>query len=227
MKHLLTAAIFLLSISSFAQNLEKDQLWRTKGVYDSLGNFVERAKIQSFLYSAAPNQLYRLNTKDRMNMETGETTVFVFRDTLQLASTKDKTFKLNDEEVLKIHSKDSLTIHFNGYTLPYVKLDVKPKRVNFKKFTSKLMDIPFIESVDDVKAYQLTYQDTNLVNIKPVDSDSGWDSDYKLIDFHGFIIIQGIVSAPKLITEIEKDTIHFLQIDYRFENKKGKLIRKR
>lgn len=218
--------LFLISMSSFSQDLEKDRLWRTKGVYDSLGNFVERAKIQSFLYSAKPNQLYRLNTKDRINMETGETTVFVFRDTLQLAAKNTKTFKLNDEEVLKIHSKDSLTIHYNGYTLPYVKLDVKPNSINFKKFRSKLMDTPFIESVGNVKAYQLTYQDTNLLNIKPLNSGSGWDSDYKLINFHGFIIIQGIVSSAKLITEVEKDTIHFIQIDYRFENKQGKLIKK-
>ncbi len=225
MKNFLILSIFLLSIASVAQNLEKDRLWRTKGVYDSLGNFIERAKIQSFLYSTGSNTLYRLNTQDKMNMETGETKVFVSRDTLQLVPTDGKTFKLNENEVLKIHSKDSVTVHFKGYTLPYVQLDVQPNSVNFKKFKSKLMNIPFIESVNEERKYQLTYQDTNLVTIKPVDSDSGWDSDYTLIDFNGFIILQGIVSAPKLITDLQKGSIHFIEIDYRFENKKGELIK--
>lgn len=227
MKNLIAlTSLFLVCFSGFSQNLEEDKLWRTKGVYDSLGNFVERAKIQSFLYTSKPDKLIRLSTKDRMNMETGETKVFVYTDTLTLKPTKENTFTLNDKEQLTIHSKDSLTIHFNGYVLPYVKLTQKANAVKLNTFKTKFVNVTFIESVAGKKEYELTYQDTNLVKVAPLQSSSQWESDYKIIDFNGFIIIQGIVSAPKLITDLKNGNIYFSQIDYRFENTTGELIKK-
>ena len=211
------------SILSFGQNIEEGKLWRTKGVYDSLGNFVERAKIQSFLYSSKSDQLYRLRTQDKINMETGETKVSVYQDTLNLTSLNSKAYSLNDNEVLMLHSNDSLTIMYNGFTLPYVKINLKPNKVKLDKLKSELINEPLIESINNIEEYQFTYQDNGLAKVKPLERDSEWESDYKIIDFSGFIIIQGIVSAPKLITNAEKGKITFLEIDYRFENKNGEL----
>ncbi len=223
MKNIFTLIIIFLSTISFGQNIEKEKLWRTKGVYDSLGNFIERAKIQSFLFSSKANQFYRLRTQDKVNMETGKTKVFVYRDTLNLSSSDTKTYKLSDKETLKLHSNDSLTIQFNGYTLPYVKLDLKSNKVDLEKLKSELQKEPLIESVEGIKEYQFTYQENELVKVKPLERDSEWESEYKIIDFNGFIIIQGIVSAPKLITKLKKGKISFMEIDYRFKNKNGEL----
>ncbi|TCI90610.1 hypothetical protein [Tenacibaculum sp. M341] len=223
MKNIFTLIIIFLSTISFGQNIEKEKLWRTKGVYDSLGNFIERAKIQSFLFSSKSNQFYRLRTQDKVNMETGETKVFVYRDTLNLSQSDTKSYKLSDKETLILHSNDSLTIQFNGYTLPYVKLDLKSNKVDLEKLKSELQKEPLIESVEGIKEYQFTYQENELVIVKPLERDSEWESEYKIIDFNGFIIIQGIVSAPKLITKLKKGKISFMEIDYRFKNKNGEL----
>jgi len=225
MKNILTLIVLLGSIVSFGQNIEDEKLWRTKGVYDSLGGFIEQAKLQSFLYSSKSKQLYRLRTQDKINMETGETKVFVYQDTINLTFVNDKTYALNDKEVLTIHSDDSLTIKYNGYILPYVKLNLKPNRVEIDKFKSNLINTPFTESVNGEKKYGFTYQDNDLVKVKNLESDSEWESDYEIIDFKGFIILQGIVSAPKLITQMKKEEINFIEIDYRFENINGVLTK--
>tara|TARA_R110000751_G_scaffold211820_1_gene315265 strand:+ start:20 stop:703 length:684 start_codon:yes stop_codon:yes gene_type:complete len=223
MKNILTLIILFVSSISFGQNIEVEKLWRTKGVYDSLGNFIEQAKIQSFLFSSKSNQFYRLRTQDKLNMETGETKVFVYIDTLTLNSSDSKTYKLNDKELLTLHSGDSLTIQFNGYTLPYVKLELKANKIDLEKFKSELQKEPLIETVEKIKEYRFTYQENGLVKVKPLERDSEWESEYKIIDFNGFIIVQGIVSAPKLITKLKKGKIIFIEIDYRFENKNGEL----
>ncbi len=221
MKKILTLIILLVSTLSFGQNIEVEKLWRTKGVYDSVGSFIERAKVQSFLFSSKSNQFYRLKTQDKVNMETGETKVFVYRDTLNLDASDNNTYKLNDKENLTLHSSDSLTIQFNGYTLPYVKLEVKANKIDLEKFKYELQKEPLIESVENIKAYRFTYQENGLVKVKPLERDSEWESEYRIIDFNGFIIIQGIVSAPKLITKLKEGKISFIEIDYRFENKNG------
>ena len=220
----LTLAILLfISMLSFGQNIEVDKLWRTKGVYDSVGNFIERAKLQIFLYSSSPNQLQRLRTQDKVNMETGETKIFIYRDTLTLTSAGKNMFKLNDKETLILHSKDSLTIELNGYTLPFVKLDIRPKQAGKSKFKSHFINVPLTETVDDETGYIFTYNVNGLKKTKSIDSNSEWESEYKLIDFNDFLILQGITSAPKLITKIGKTKVDFLEIDYRFEIKKGEL----
>lgn len=223
MKNILKLIIIFVSTVSFGQNIEEEKLWRTKGVYDSLGNFMERAKIQSFLFSSKSNQFYRLRTQDKLNMETGKTKVFVYRDTLNLKSSDTKTYKLSNKETLTLHSNDSLTIKFNGYILPYVKIDQKSDKIDLKNLKYELQKEPLIESIEEVKEYQFTYKKNGIVKVKPLERDSEWESEYKIINFNGFIIIQGIVSAPKLITKLKKGKISFIEIDYRFENKNGEL----
>ena len=227
MKNILTTALLFISITTFGQNINTGELWRTKGVYDSIGNFMERAKIQSFLYSSKPNQFYNLTTQDKMNMETGETKVFINKDTLNLKQLGEKTYKINEKKMLILHSKDSLTIKYNGYSLPYVRLTQKNNNVDFKKFKKEFLDKTYINSISEVEDYNLTYQKSGLVKINPIESDSEWESEFKIIDFNGYIILQGIVSAPKLITKSSKSKIEFIEIDYRFENKKGELNKKR
>ncbi|WP_203256691.1 hypothetical protein [Hyunsoonleella ulvae] len=227
MKNIFALIIVLVSTISFGQDIEEKKLWRTKGVYDSLGNLIERAKIQSFLFSSKSNQFYRLRTQSKVNMETGETKIFIYKDTLNLQVSDTKTYRLNEKEVLTIYSNDSLTIHFNGYILPYVKLDVESNKIDLKKFTSALQKESLIESVENVKEYRFTYQKNGLVKVKSLERESEWESEYKIINFNGFIILQGIVSAPKLITKLKKGKISFMEIDYRFENKKGELTKVR
>jgi len=226
MKKTLTIALLFISITTFGQNINTGELWRTKGVYDSIGKFMERAKIQSFLYSSKPNQFYSISTQDKMNMETGETNVFIYKDTLNLKSLGDKTYKINDKKTITLHSKDSLTIDYNGYSLPYVRLTQKQNKVNVEKLKTELLNKVFIRSVSKVEDYNLTYQTSGLVKINPLKSDSEWESEYKIIDFNGFIMLQGIVSPPKLITKLSKNKIEFIEIDYRFENKNGSLDKK-
>lgn len=227
MKNIFVLVLLFISTISFGQNLESQQLWRTKGVYDSLGNFIEQAKVQIFLYSSTPNQFYRMEIEDRINMENGETNVFVYKDTLNLTPLNDKTYQLNEQEVMTIHSQDSLTIKYKGYTLIYVKLNEKPNQIKVDKLKSELVKAPLIESIEKVQKYRFTYQNNNLVKIKPLDSDSEWESEYKIIDFNGFIFLQGITSAPKLVTKLEKGKVEFLEIDYRFETKMGDLSKNR
>lgn len=221
-KSILYILLFISTIS-FGQNLETDKLWRTKGVYDSVGNFMERAKLQIFLYSSAPNQLERLRTQDKVNMETGETKIFIYKDTLNLTATGDNTFKLNENETLTMHSKDSITILFNGYILPFVKLDVKPKQADKNEFNANFLNMRLNVTVDNETKYQYKLLDNGQKKTKRVDGDSEWESEYKLIDFNGFLILQGITSAPKLITQIGKNNVDFLEIDYRFNIKTGML----
>lgn len=221
MKHILIVVILFQTIQSLGQNLETDDLWRTKGVYDSTGQFVELAKIQSFLYISNANQIQRLRTQDNMNMETGETKVFVYQDTLDLMTLKAGGFKINDDEFLTIHSPDSITIEYNGYNTSYVRLSLPEKKVKVDELQKILFKGTMIQTFGKKTEYYLTYQDNGLVKISPVDSQSEWESDYKLIDFNGYVIIQGIVSAPKLVVKIRKDEIELIEIDYRFENKKG------
>ena len=221
MKKILTIILLFLSVTSFGQNLDIDNLWRTKGVYDSLGNFMERAKIQSFLYTNEAGQLERIITQDKMNMETGETKVSIYLDTLSLEPVQGIPLEGKVQEVVTVHSKDSLTVGFNGYHIVYVRLNLPKKKVKAKKLKKTLINNTMIESIENESTYQLTYQDNGLVKVSPIDSESSWESDYKLIDFNGFYIIQGIVSAPKLILKPRKKEIDFLEIDYRFENKTG------
>ena len=221
MKKILLLTLLLFATLTFGQNLEKNRLWRTKGVYDSIGNFIEKAKIQSFLFSSNSNQFYRLRTQDKVNMETGETKVFVYRDTLNLKQVSNKTFRVSEKEVITIHSSDSLTINFNGYTLPYVKVEAKANKINVSKFKLKVLDKPVIESINNIEDYKFTFQSNDLVKINPLKSSSEWESDFKIINFNGYVFIQGIVSAPKLITKLKNNSIMFLELDYRFEVKEG------
>ncbi|MDC8005530.1 hypothetical protein POV27_15840 [Aureisphaera galaxeae] len=216
----LLLAIFAFALT-YGQKIEKGSLWRTKGVYDTSGNFIERAKIQSFLCASKSDQIYRLRTQDKLNNETGETKIFVYRDTLNLELIEEKSFKISEKEVLTVHSKDSITIQFNEYVFPYVKLSTKRNKVDVEKFKTALMEAPVTVSVEGVEEYQYTYQENGMSKIKPIKEDSGWESEYKVIDFNGFTILQGIVSAPKLITRMKKKKIEFLEIDYRFDNKEG------
>ena len=85
-----------------------------------------------------------------------------------------KTYKLSDKETLTLHSNDSLTIQFNGFTLPYVKLDLKSKQVDLEKLKSELQKEPLIESVEEIKEYRFTYQKNGLVKVKPLERDSEW-----------------------------------------------------
>ncbi|WP_299116090.1 hypothetical protein [uncultured Winogradskyella sp.] len=217
--------LLFVSTLSFGQNFETDKLWRTKGVYDSVGNFMERAKVQIFLYSSGTDQLQRLRTQDKINMETGETKIFIYKDTLNLKALNENTFKLNDDETITIHSKDSMTIQFNGYILPFVKLDVKSNQADKNKFNANFINVRLDETVDNKTEYQFTFLDNGLKKTKRVDADSEWESEYKLINFNGFLILQGITSAPKLITKIGKTKVNFLEIDYRFKTKKGMLTK--
>ncbi|WP_375562483.1 hypothetical protein ACE193_08025 [Bernardetia sp. OM2101] len=225
MKNLLVLLMLFISTLSFGQNIETGKLWRTKGVYDSLGNFMEQAKVQIFLYSTTSNQFHRMETQDRINMKSGETNVFVYRDTLNLTSLDDKIYKLNEEETMTVHTNDSLTINYKGYTLSYVKLNEKPSNTTVNKLKKELIKAPLFQSIEKVKEYRFTYQENGLVKTKTLDRDYEWESEYKIIDFNGFVFLQGITSAPKLITKVEKGKIEFLEIDYRFENKEGKLAK--
>lgn len=223
MKKLLLLLTLFCTYSNFGQQLEPENLWRTKGVYDSLGNFIERAKLQSFLYAETSNKLQRLRNQDKMNMETGETTIAVYKDTFNLILINDNIFKISDEEIMTIHNKDSLTISFKGYTLPYVRVQNKIEKVDIEKFKKTLLKTSWITSSTENKSYEFTYQDNGLKKIKPVDSSSEWESEYKLQDFNGFIILQGVTSAPKLISSYTEESINYLELDYRFEIKKRNL----
>lgn len=223
MKQTITIILILISFSSIGQIDEYESLWRTQGVYDSLGNFMERAKIQSFLYASQENQFYRLRTQDKINMETGETKVFIYQDTLNLKPSYGNRFEINDDEFLTFHSNDSLTIEYKGYHFSYKKLPLKRNTIEFAELEKVLTNNTMIESVENEEKYEFTYQSNGLVKVSLSDSKSEWESDYKIIDFHGFIVIQGIVSAPKLIIAVDKKEVKFLQIDYRFESKKGVL----
>lgn len=221
MKFTFALAALFLTIQCFGQNLETDDLWRTKGVYDSLGNFIERAKIQSFLYISNDDQVQRLRTQDKINMETGETKVFVYRDTLKLLPVKGQTYNIGGNEVLTIHSQDSISIEYNNYSTSYVRLTLPKKKVKVNKLQKALFNVTMDQTFDEKTEYKLTYQENGLVKISPIDYPSEWESDYKLIDFNGYLIIQGIVSAPKLIVTVGESEIQFIEIDYRFENKNG------
>lgn len=221
MKQIITILCLFLAFSSFSQIKETESLWRTKGVHDSTGNFITRAKIQSFLYAAKDNQFYRLRNQSRINMETGETKVFTYIDTLLLKPTKSNHFEVNEKEALVLHTEDSLTIEYNGYHIAYVKVASPKKKVSLKKLKKALLDKRMIENIANEESYAFNYQSNNLVKVMPLDSESNWESDYKIIDFEGFLILQGITSAPKLILNIQKQKITFLEIDYRFESKKG------
>jgi len=223
MKYTITLILFFIAILGFGQNLETDNLWRTKGVYDSLGNFVERAKIQSFLYVSKPNQIQRLRSQDKINMETGETKVVVYRDTIDLELLEKSTFKVNDEEKLTLHSNDSLTIQYNGFNISYVRLSLPKKKLKVDKIEKALFDRKMLEVVESKNEYNFIYQKSGLVKVLPINSESEWESDYKLIDFNGYSIIQGIVSAPKLLIGLKRNEIQFIKIDYRYENKYGTL----
>ena len=225
MKHLIALLFLTISTLSFGQTIETGKLWRTKGVYDSLGNFMERAKVQIFLYSTKPNQFHRLEIEDRLNMTTGETNVVTYRDTLDLISLEANSYKLNEEETMTIHTDDSLTIKYRGYTLSYVKVNEKVESITTEKLKSNLVKTALIQSVGDSEKYRMTYQENGLVKIKTLDRDYEWESEYKIIDFNGFIFLQGITSAPKLVTDIKKGEVQFVEIDYRFENKNGQLTK--
>jgi hypothetical protein len=221
MKKIFTLVLLFISTISFGQNVETEKLWRTKGVYDSLGSFIEQAKIQSFLYSTKSNQFHRMDIQDKINMKTGETNVFIYIDTLNL-KLEDKIYRLNEEETMTIHTDDSLTIQYKNYTFSYVKVNEKPSNIAVDKLKKELIKQPLIEAIDKVD-YQFTYQDNGLVKTKTLDRDYEWESEYKIIDFNGFIFLQGIVSTPQLILKVGKGKIEFLAIDYRFESKKGEL----
>jgi hypothetical protein len=147
-------------------------------------------------------------------METGETKVFSYRDTLTLDSTPQKHFRISEKETLTFHTKDSLSI-------VYVKLDVPKNTISLHKLQKVLLHKEMTEIIDGTKEYTFTYQNDNLAEVSSLESKSKWKSDYKIIDFEGFLILQGIVSPPKLILKANKKSISFLEIDYRFETKNG------
>ncbi|MEM6298795.1 MAG: hypothetical protein AAF740_08930, partial [Bacteroidota bacterium] len=130
--------ILLLALVSYTltlngQNIEPNTIWRTKGVFDSSGKFLEREKVQTFLSPLGKGKVARIVTQDRINMETGETKVFVFLDTLVLTSDGQNKYKTSRDELFTVHSKDSVTIEVNGYTLPYVKIAQKQGTVKLSK----------------------------------------------------------------------------------------------
>lgn len=225
MKNILTLLILFVSTLTFGQNIEIGKLWRSKGVYDSVGNFIERAKTERFLYGSKSNQFQRLVIKEKLNMENGEVEIFTYKDTLSLKPLEGGFYKIENQEelLLTFHPMDSLTVKYKGYTFSYIKLNQKRNKVDLIKFKSELLKEPLIVSVPESKKYKLTFQENGLVKYNPLDRDSEWESAYKIIHFNGFVFLKGITSAPKLITKSKKGRIEFIIIDYRFENKNGEL----
>ncbi len=216
--------LFLLfTVVGFGQSFETATMWRTKGVYDTLGNFLDRAKIQSFLYITQPNEIQRLTTQDKINRTTGETKVFTYRDTLTLLPLHGATFQITPKETLTLHRPDSLPIQYKHFHIAYVRLKLPPNPPSPQTIKKALMDQPVRATIAGKTKYQFTYQKNGLVKIQPIGGGASWESNYLLIHFNGYAILQGIVSAPKLLLGFDKTTFQLLEIDYRFDSKKGQL----
>ena len=44
---------------------------------------------------------------------------------------------------------------------------------------------------------------------------NGWESDYRIINFGGFVFLKGITSWPKLVERIEKEKLVCLELENR------------
>ncbi len=228
MKKALTICLIFATTLVFSQGLETGKLWRTKGVYDKDGSFVERDKTEKFLFVEAPDKAYVLTTEEWMHMKTGDIKLMVFRDTLNLDSINEGVYESRtrrDTSILTVHKPDSVTLKREDKAVVFVKLNVEKPNIELKKFTTTLMKSSQLSTVEGVEGNKMTYKKDGFVRIEPLESKSAWDSGYKIIEFNGFIIIKGVMSAPKLITELDKKRIGFIEIDYRFENKNGEYIK--
>lgn len=216
MKYWITALFLTVSTISFGQAIETGKLWRTKGVYDSLGKFLEWNKVLYFLYSADSNTFYSLEIEHILKKKiAGDSRFYIseiitIEDTLYLTALEGKKHKFGNRGVMTIHSEDSLTISYgreNVYS--YVKLNYEVDSV--------MADETFIQSFEGANKYRITYQDNK---------DFEAIINYEIINFNGFIFLQERSEyITKLITKVKEGEAHFIEIDYRFENKEGKLTK--
>ena len=230
MQHLITILFLAISTLSFGQTIETGRLWRTKGVYYPSGKFLEWDKVQYYLYSTKPNQFHSLRIEHLWEQEGNiryDGGVVTYRDTLDLTPLEGKIYKLDKKRTMTIHSEDSLTINYKDeYVYSYVKFKDSVPSLTTEKLKNELIEKQFVESIEDTAKYRMIYQDRGFVKKTTLKGEHKSNYSYKIIDFNGFIFLQewGKYIA-KLITEIKKEEIVFIEIDYRFENKKGKLLK--
>ncbi|MEO0405087.1 MAG: hypothetical protein AAF193_09465 [Bacteroidota bacterium] len=221
MKCLLSLVLGLAALSAYSQDLETETLWRTRGTYDHAGKFMESQKLQIFLYITDSYEICRLRLEDQLNWETGEMRVFSKIDTLQLEPNEHDVESSVNRKQLEIVTSDSICIHQGEFMVVYVKLASKDIKMIQNEVEFAVYNLNLIETVEEESKYELMYQKNGVIYIKDIESGRSWESVYQFINFYGYFILQGTVSPSKVLTEIKDDSIHFLEVDYRFCIKHG------
>ncbi len=228
MKKYIFISIILFSFTLQSQNLKDNRLWRSRGVYDSDGEFIKSVKTEKFLYFLNSNKIEQLIINDKVHMETGHVKIFVRRDTINLILLNETKYTIKEHDNWQVikHHKDSITIENTKekYAFSYVPFqnDISDK-MNFKMLKNKILGNT-IESKTDNIITTTNYFKNGLKKWKTSESDIHNETEYKLINFNNFFILNGIVSAPKIIANYNNNYIYYTELDYRFsKNKIGKL----
>lgn len=174
-----------------------------------------------FMYVENEIDIVFLETHQLINMSTGNTIVgydingynYTKRDTDYKIDQKIYTFKVYD--------KDSIYYDAGKYKLAFKKIKEAKKAYDMKKLSDFIFKNPiklFYEDGTNNDVIKMYGSNGRLI-LQRGENIHTEISNYRLINFQGFLFIQGITSAPKLIEEIKKGALIGKELDDRYKQK--------
>lgn len=222
MKKLILLLLFIPFIAhsqTTTQGITQNKLWKGYGIADASGTAINQ-KLQQFIYVEG-NQLHLLDIPEKMDMTTGEIFVKPKIDVYTLSgSGSNFTIKNAEKEYqIELVSPTEFQINHKGYLFPFKLIDeAKKSPINAATLSKTIVGSTF-ENTDKEDRILNTYIDRETAQYQNKDSMSSWESDYKIIEFNGFVFLKGITSPTLLVSQIDGEMIYFIEMDYRFDPK--------
>lgn len=232
MKFSIILSFFLFTtINLIGQGVESGSLWQVEMVYDTLGNKLPNEKIERFMYIKNDSEVSMLTIYEKLNMTNGEIIVSYMIEADNLEKQTESEYKIKELHVdeFKLINSDSIFYKKFKYCLGFKRIDVSLSSVT----QAQLMEFLFSSSVrnyyDNGESLNQvhTYKNTGQKGIQIVDSNSNWESDYRVFNFEGFLFLKGITSPPMLIEKIDNERVIGKEADYRFDTKNFEIRRER
>lgn len=215
MRYILLFLFITFTHIAFSQVLEAGTLYRSGSVYDKDNN-PSGKKIEQFLYVENENNILLLDIDELMNMQDGSIIVTYETNGYNCYQKGTGKYKVKELEVdnFKLIGKDSLFYESYRYNIGFRKVEGAVKLNDKAKLQEALFKNKY---ADEDLSYYYSYQSNGFVKYETGDSD--WENVYRIINFEGYIILKGAVSAPKIVNKISEKKIEGLHLDYRFLQK--------
>ncbi len=224
MKKLMFVNLFLLfSLSLFCQESLNRSIWQAKTVYDTLGKEYPNEKVERFMFFENENNISSLIINEKLNMSTGEIFLTYLVDAYNLEKVEGAKYKVRELAIdyFDLVNSDSIYYRKQNYSIGFKRVNLKQSLITESQLHSFLQEGSIRKYYNDGESLNQihSYKPNGKKEINIVNSNSNWETQYRVFGFEGFLFIKGIVSAPMIIENIDSDKLVGKEADYRYDIK--------